>query len=247
MSQFVPYSQLDSQINSCNEAENQTATQNETELENTQNNKEEEADMSSSKKCWFTPYSDNGKSDMDLTAEWCDQVGSAKVKLFASLTLNLNMKVKAQEHWFKWAFKLTDGTGEGNRDKIELTVSLEDMKTFKLAKRQGERKKIKIRTVEVFKYEALEPVFGDHLSACPLFLRESITHNDDLKNSPLLNDLNLAASPTESDSTAQYEQWEQRTPRVLGSKLLMGLDLEDEVLYKIVKYLEPVPQATARL
>ncbi|KAH9811846.1 hypothetical protein DFH28DRAFT_1130546 [Melampsora americana] len=126
----------------------------------------EEKDITSSKKCWYTPQSEDGKSDMDVVAEWCSihenfdswrtqrqVVVRERVAAFLASRNHPNRsgrecekKVKLLDKWFRWADELKTATGEGNQGRdpseaIEFDVPSNDIEAFKMAKRRGGGKK----------------------------------------------------------------------------------------------------------
>lgn len=169
---------------------------------NTQNVDEEDTEITKAKKkCWFTPGSD-GKSDIDLVAEWCSnfknfnawrtQQKNVVCERVAAYLVSkghvdrggreCKKKIEALRQWFNDANNLRKSTGEGNKDAdVEFTVSKEDIAVFKWNKRrvkkydEDEGGSLEVRILRICPwYEELEPVLRDRPSASPLASRDSL-------------------------------------------------------------------------
>ncbi|KAH9820081.1 hypothetical protein DFH28DRAFT_1218605 [Melampsora americana] len=126
---------------------------------NIQAENDDETDKTKSKKCWFTPKSD-GKSDIDLVAEWCSDFDNFN----AWQTQQKNMvreqvseylvskghadrggrecekKILALVEWFRHANSLRQATGKGNQyAPVKFKVSKEDLAEFKWNKRRAKK------------------------------------------------------------------------------------------------------------
>ncbi|KAH9815757.1 hypothetical protein DFH28DRAFT_927665 [Melampsora americana] len=202
----------DTPIESTQEFQNDTHTE-----------RDDDPDKSKAKRCWFTPESD-GKSDIDLVAEWCShfenfnawrtqQKNVVRERVAAYLVSKghadrggreCEKKISALIQWFHHANALRKGTGEGNKEiDVEFNISKEELAEFKWNKRRVSKKveeeegSLQVRILRRCPwYEELEPVFRDRPSANPLATRDSVGHEGQ-RSTPLSNP-NDSQSPTGS-------------------------------------------------
>ncbi|KAH9808100.1 hypothetical protein DFH28DRAFT_1136745 [Melampsora americana] len=116
----------------------------------TQNDNEEDTDtIKAKKKCWFTPESD-GKSDIDLVAEWCsnfENFNAWRTQQKSVVCEQVDSYLVSKGHilaltqWFNDANKLRTAMGEGNKDaNMEFTTSKEELAVLKWNKRRVVKK-----------------------------------------------------------------------------------------------------------
>ncbi|KAH9824896.1 hypothetical protein DFH28DRAFT_1117046 [Melampsora americana] len=186
------------------------------------------------KKCWFTPESD-GKSDIDLVAEWCsdfDNFNAWRTQLKNIVSERVSEYLVSKGHanrggqecakkinmlveWFHQANSLRQATGEGNQNvEVEFKVSKEELAELKWNKRRvkkGEEEggSLQVRILRRCPwYEELEPVLRDRPTASPLAYRDSL--GDQLRRSSLSSaNEKRSQSPTE---TTQPETSEDTPP-----------------------------------
>ncbi|KAH9811432.1 hypothetical protein DFH28DRAFT_1130994 [Melampsora americana] len=167
----------------------------------TQNDDEEDTDtIKAKKKCWFTPESD-GKSDIDLVAEW----------------VMLTEEILALTQWFNDANKLRTATSEVNKDAdVEFTTSKEELAVLKWNKRRVVKKyeeeeagSLELRILRICPwYKELELVLRDQPSASPFASRDSLGAREKrLTSFSQVNDQLL--SPTKCSSP---DSWEETPP-----------------------------------